>query len=189
MTGASGGESAACTWFGPGFARLHPQLQRLHRHGGILRGAVEIAFGHGLAGTIGRRMARRLGIPAEPGSHLLEVHISHDGGVLHWNRRFDDDRQFLSTFVPVGGWPDGCWIEQTALIALRLQVDIIDGGWHWRCIGATWKRWSVPRWLLPRSKAYKRIVAGRYEFSVGFMLPLLGEVLRYGGLLDEVSAG
>lgn len=182
-------ETASSAWFGTAFAQLHPRLQQLHRQGGRLRGSVEMAFGHGLAGVIGRRMARRLGLPAAAGSHQLEVHISHRDGVLHWDRRFDDGRQFLSTFAPHGGWPDGWWIEQTALVALRLQVDIVDGGWHWRCIGAQWQRWNLPRWLLPRSTACKCIEQDRYRFSVSFSLPLLGELLRYGGLLDQVSDG
>lgn len=73
------------------------------------------------------------------------------------------------------------------MIALKLQVDIIDGSWHWRCIGAQRGHWRVPRWLLPRSEAFKRIEGDRYRFSVSFALPLMGEVLRYDGLLRESS--
>ncbi len=47
----------------------------------------------------------------------------------------------------------------------------------------------MPRWLLPRSEAYKRIEEGRYRFKVSFALPLLGMVLGYGGWLDEVPCG
>ncbi len=70
-----------------------------------------------------------------------------------------------------------------------LQVDIVDGGWHWRwrCIGAQRGRWRLPRWLLPRSEAFKRVEGGHYRFSVSFALPLLGEVPRYGGLLHAVT--
>jgi hypothetical protein len=174
-------------WFGPDFERLHPLLQSLHQHGGKLRGPVDIGFGHGLAGVAGRRLARKLGIPCDGNEHVLEVTISHDNAVLHWDRRFDDGHCFVSTFRPYGQWPDGGWIEDTAAIVLRLQVDVIDGGWYWRCIGAQLGRWPIPRWLLPRSEAYKRIEDGRYRFSVSFALPLLGEVLRYGGLLQEVA--
>jgi hypothetical protein len=182
-------ETAVTQWFGAGFARLHPLLQDLHRHGGCLRGPVSIRFGRGLAGWLGRRLARRLGIPLDTGQeHQLEVHIRHDGGVLHWDRRFDDTQRFPSSFRPHGQWPHGYWIEDTAAIALRLRVEIVDGGWYWRCIGAR-KGWlPVPAWLLPRSDAYKRIEQGRYRFAVSFALPLFGELLAYEGLLVASAA-
>lgn len=180
-------DTVASAWFGSNFTRLDPLLQSIHRHGGLLRGPVAVSFGHGLAGAMGRRIARRFGIPPEAGQHQLEVTISHHDGLLHWDRRFDQGQRFPSTFLPLGHWPDGCWIEQTAAIALRLQVDIIDGGWYWRCIGAQRGRWHLPRWLLPRSEAFKRAEGGHYRFSVSFALPLLGEVLRYGGLLHAVT--
>lgn len=175
--------TASSAWFGPAFAQLHPRLQALHLQGGVLAGTVQVTFGRGLAGVVGRRIARKLGIPATGTEHQLQVSICHHGGVLHWDRRFDEAQQFHSTFRPVGHWPDGHWIEETSAIQLLLQVDLIDGGWHWRCIGARTGHWSLPAWILPRSEAFKRIEGDRYRFSVSFALPLLGEVLRYGGLL------
>jgi hypothetical protein len=177
-------QTASSAWFGADFACLHPRLQELHLQGGVLCGTVQITFGQGLAGVIGRRIARKLGIPTTGTDHQLQVLIAHHGQVLHWDRRFDDAQQFPSTFRPVGHWPDGHWIEETSAISLRLQVDIIDGGWHWRCIGARHGRWRVPAWVLPRSEAFKQIEEDCYRFSVSFTLPLLGEVLRYGGLLN-----
>lgn len=123
-------------WFGPAFVRLHPLLQALHRDGGRLRGPVTIRFGRGLAGVFGRRLARRLGIPCDGKDHVLEVTIAHAADALHWTRRFDDGQVFVSVFRPYGQWPGGGWIEDSAAIALALQVDIVDGGWHWRCVGA-----------------------------------------------------
>ena len=84
--------------------------------------------------------------------------------------------------------PDGGWIEETGAVTLRLQVDVLDGGWQWRCIGARFGRWPVPRWLLPRTRAGKRIEAADYRFDVSIALPLLGEVLGYGGLLRADNA-
>lgn len=179
--------TASSRWFGEHFARLHPRLQALHIDGGVLDGSVRIAFGRGLAGVLGRRIARKLGIPTTGTDHQLQVTIAHRGDVLHWDRRFDDAQEFPSTFRPVGHWPDGYWVEATSAISLLLQVDIIDGGWHWRCIGARRGSWRVPTWLLPRSEAFKRIEHDGYRFSVSFSLPLLGEVLRYGGLLHATA--
>jgi len=170
-------------WLGAQFALLHPQLQSLHRDGGVLHGAVDIVFGRSLAGVFGRRLARRLGIPDTAGTHALEVDISHDGAALYWDRRFDQGSRMASVFRPVGHWPEGYWLEQTGPIELRLSVDVLDGGWYWRLLGAKFRGIPLPLWLLPQSKAYKRIENGSYRFQVGFSLPLFGLVLSYGGLL------
>ena len=62
-------------WFGEAFAALDPRLRALHQRGGTLRGDVEVAFGRGIAGAIGRRIARRLGVPTTSGAHALDVDI------------------------------------------------------------------------------------------------------------------
>ncbi|MFK2903950.1 DUF4166 domain-containing protein [Dyella ginsengisoli] len=182
-------DTAVSRWFGSAFGQLHPQLQTLHRRGGTLHGPLTIRFGRGLVGVFGRRLARKLGIPTDGTVHRLQVGIHHLDGRLHWDRRFDDGARFASTFRPYGRWPDGGWIEETGAITLRLQVDVVDGGWQWRCIGARLGRWPLPLWLLPRTHAGKRIEAGDYRFDVSIALPLLGEVLGYGGLLQLADDG
>lgn len=169
-------ETSVTRWFGAGFERLHPLLQQLHRDGGALQGAVDIHSRGALA--------RRLGVPTGRERCDFSVEIRHDGDTLVWNRRFGSDHTMRSVFVPHGRWPDGYWVETTGTFARRLAVDVIDGGWHWRCIGASIRGIVVPLWLIPRTRAFKRIEDGRYRFEVAVALPLVGDVLRYGGLLD-----
>jgi hypothetical protein len=176
-------------WFGPRVAQLHPLLQALHRHGGRLHGEVAVERGRGLAGWIGARLLRRLGLPAALGRVPFEVHIHHEGGVLHWDRRFGARDWVRSQFQPVGTWPRGWWIEQTGPVRLRLSVDVVDGGWYWRCLGVRLHRLPLPLWLFPRTTAYKRIEDGRYRFCVRFDVPLLGRVLEYSGRLHAVPGG
>lgn len=173
-------ETSVTRWFGAGFERLHPLLQDLHRRGGRLRGEVEIAC----RGAIGRRLAQRLGLPPDCTRSAFAVEIRHDGDTLRWTRHFDATHVMRSTFVPHGTWPDGWWIETTGPFELRLAVDVVDGGWHWRCVGARLHGIGVPLWLLPRTQAFKRIENGRYRFEVAVALPVFGTVLRYGGVLD-----
>jgi hypothetical protein len=182
-------DNVVTRWFGPAFFQLHPLLQTLHRHGGRLYGDIAVDTGRGLAGLIGRRLARRLGIPSDRARCGFEVQVVHEADALLWRRRFDDGGTMVSRFVGLGHFPAGCWIEQTGPLQLSLGVDIVDGGWHWRLRAARWHGLRVPLALLPGSQAGKRIVDGRYAFEVEFQLPLLGRVLRYGGLLDARAAG
>lgn len=169
-------------WFGSRFGDLHPLLQELHTLGGTLHGDVYIVYGGGLAGVIGRRIAKKLNVPGA-GRHKFMVRISHHSDGLHWDRTFDDTTDMRSVFTPVGAIDDGYWIEQTGPLKLRLTVDIEKGGWYWRCLG--FQLWGVPLpvWLFPNSRAYKTIEDGQYRFYVGFSLPLLGPLLSYSGLL------
>ncbi|MBI3897611.1 MAG: DUF4166 domain-containing protein [Gammaproteobacteria bacterium] len=176
-------ETVVTRWFGPQFDRLHPLLQDLHRHGGTLRGIVTIDLGRGVAGWIGRRLANRLGIPADVSKRGFEVDIRHTADALHWNRRFDNGDRVSTVFYPVGTWPSGHWIERTGKLHMTLTVDVINGGWHWRALGFDLGGLRLPIWLFPRSRAYKQIKDGKYFFSVAFVVPVLGTVLRYEGLL------
>jgi hypothetical protein len=172
-------------WFGPRFGALHPLLQQLHRQGGILRGRVEIGRGAALAGWLGTRIARRMGLPP-PGAADLTVRISHDGQRLRWARRFEAAGgvvEMVSWFEPRGSWPRGHWIETTGALRFDLGVDVEDGAWHWRVLRARWRGMPLPVGLLPRSRAGKRIVDGAYVFEVEVTAPLLGPLVWYRGQL------
>ena len=177
------GDSPVQAWFGEGFARLHPLLQALHRDGGRLEGPVRFRIGHGLAGLAGRRVLRRLGIDADAPEQRLTVDIRHADGALHWARRFGTGPEAVSWFEPIGCWPEGCWEERAGPLTLRLAVDTEGGGWRWRQIGCRLWALPLPAWLAPGVEAGKRIEDGQYRFDVAVRLPLLGEILAWGGCL------
>jgi hypothetical protein len=169
-------------WFGDKFSNLHPLLQKLHTEGGRLIGDVEISYGKGLAGVIGVRLAKKMSLPSE-GTHQLVVSISHDIDGLHWDRCFNNQVLVKSLFKPVGHVEDGYWIETTGPLSMKLTVDINDGGWFWRCLKVNFLGFSIPRWLIPKTNAYKTIENGKYCFHVEFSLPIIGTLVSYQGLL------
>ncbi|MGO1071975.1 DUF4166 domain-containing protein [Lysobacter sp. CA199] len=184
--------NAATQWFGPDFQRLHPLLQALHRDGGTLAGEIDIRTGPGLAGALGRRLARRLGIPLDRPRRGFRVDIVHESARMVWLRRFDDGSELRSVFEPVGRYPNGHWLESTGPVRMRLGVDLDSGGWHWRLLGIDARGLPLPRFLFPRTDAYKRIERGtegeRYRFAVAFSLFPFGELLRYEGALQAIPA-
>ncbi|WP_199609519.1 DUF4166 domain-containing protein [Flocculibacter collagenilyticus] len=178
------------SWFGNQFTLLHPLLQQLHLIGGCLSGRVNIEYGSGLAGVIGRRIAKKMNLPSS-GQHNLSVYISHQEDGLHWGRCFNSQQVVESVFKPVGTVNTGYWIEETGPLRMRLTVDIINGGWHWRCTRIQLMGIFVPRWLLPVTSAYKNVEYVQdkpfYRFHVSFSLPYIGMLVKYSGLLDVNS--
>lgn len=159
-------------------------MQDLHRSGGQLRGCIAIDCGRGVAGWIGRHLARRLGIPADRNDCGLLVRIAHEKNALLWCRRFETGSEMVSAFVPYGHFPDGGWLERTGPLTLDLGVDTTDGGWRGRLRRARWHGLPIPLALLPHAQAGKQVVNGRYAFAVEFRLPFVGRVLGYAGTLD-----
>lgn len=182
-------QNAATQWFGPAFDRLHPLLQAMHRSGGTLGGQIAVSTGTGLAGSVGRRLARRLGIPVDRAHRGFQVDLVHDARAMQWRRRFDDGSELVSVFRPVGRYPDGHWLESTGPVRMKLGVDLDGGGWRWRLRGVQVGGMPLPLFLFPRTDACKRIEDdGRYRFAVAFSLFPFGELLRYEGALHAVPA-
>lgn len=184
-------ESIVSRWFGERFNDLHPTMQALHRGGGSLSGVVEIRLGAGLAGWVGKRLGKSLGVPVDLPTRGFRVDISHTEDSLLWLRRFDNGAVLESSFAPVDTWPDGYWVEETGALRLDLAVDISDQGWKWRPLRARFGLLRLPLWLMPRPRAEKRILGnGNYLFSVEFTLPVLGLLLGYSGELEmEINSG
>ena len=80
------------------------------------------------------------------------------------------------------------WLKQMGPVRLGLAVEVIDGGWYWRCRKAWLFGVRLPLAVPPQSTAYKYAEDGRYRFQVTFTMPLLGDVLFSGGLLESLPA-
>ena len=170
-------------WFENDFCDLDPLLQKLHLSGGELSGRVDISYGKGISGLIGQRLAKKLKLP-DQGTHDLLVSITHSDQGLHWNRKFNDANTVESIFVPFGNKKNGYWIETTGPMKMKLTVDIVDGGWFWKCLNVSFFGLPIPLFLIPKSQAYKIIENGKYVFNVSFSYPLFGSLVSYKGALD-----
>ena len=118
------------------------------------------------------------------GSHKLLVSIYHSSKGLHWDRTFNDDNIVESLFVPVGNNKNGYWVETTGPLKMKLTVDIVEGGWFWRCLNISLFGLPIPTFFVPKSQAYKIIENSKYIFSVSFTYPLIGSLVSYRGALD-----
>ena len=129
-----------------------------------------------------------MGVPESCSPLPLRVHIWHDTAALHWDRTFDGVNHMRSTFTPVSSYPDGYWVERTDRLSLNLGVEILDGGWYWRCRDVRFGGLRVPDWIGWVAKAHKRIVDGSYEFSVRIEHPALAHLFSYAGRLSPQVA-
>lgn len=171
-------------WFGAAFTQLAPQLQALHGQGGTLRGPCGVTYGSGLAGMVGKVLARKLGIDDGRRAAMLSVKIGSDATGLLWSRRFNDGPLFVSHFEPVGHYPDGYWLERSGRVKLRFGVSIKNGAWHWEQQRLSWLGMPLPGALMPRVIASKAVIDASYVFCVAVKFPLLGTVLSYRGALS-----
>ena len=175
--------NAVTKWFGDHFIELDPLLQQLHVEGGVLKGEVDVRYGKGFAGYLGRRIGRKLGIPEETGVVDFTVVISHDDGCLYWGRQFGRHASMHSMFVPYGAYPTGYGQESAGAVVLTLGVQVRSGAWHWQQRGVSYRGIPLPHCLVPKTTAYKRVLNGKYHFFVSIALPLVGELIRYSGEL------
>ena len=157
-------------------------------------------------GILSRKEARHQKGNVYP-SVPMRVDIWHDESRLFWSRQFNKQQKFISTFMPVGIFrkglgssnasdtthnksPDkihsGYWLEYSKPFKLKLDVQIINGGWHWKLLDTYWHGIPIPNFIAPSTQAYKRMENECYRFSVDISLPLLGSVLSYSGLLKKL---
>lgn len=188
-------ENSTVTWFGPHFTELHPLLQSLHRDGGILRGQVELKVGKGMAGWLGRRIAKGMGISAHlvaAGRCDFSLEVSHRDQTMFWCRTFGADLRSSnneasvveSQFKPIGDFQTGYWVEQHGHLRLRLGVELDQhGGWRWRLLRLSWFGLPLPLFAFPSLQAKKTVSDGGYLFEVAFHFPLLGFLFSYSGRL------
>ncbi len=177
-------KSPTSNWFGDAFSELDPLLQKLHLQGGKLSGTVKLNYPAGLSGLIGKRIGSKIGLPKQAGYIELDVEITHKPNQLIWSRTFNKSHKMISIFEPHGSYPEGYWSETTGKLSLELGVEIKNHGWHWVQRKVKFLEIPLPLFLFPSSHAYKTINNGKYEFSVVFSLPILGELLSYKGELS-----
>lgn len=177
-------------WFGDHFTELHPKLQKLHTVGGVLSGEVKVEYGTGIAGLLGARLGKKLGLPPQTESTNLEVDISHTDQAMIWSRQFGGaSKSMVSVFTPQGNYQSGHWSETTGGITIELAVEVQQGAWHWVQRATKIKNIAVPELLLPEVTAKKTIADDLYHFEVALQKRGLGLLIRYAGALAEVSKG
>jgi len=91
----------------------------------------------------------------------------------------------VSTFHPVGSYPDGYWVETTGAITIELGVSATGGDWQWLQRRTKLRNLSLPAALTPRVAAGKRVVGGKYRFEVSVTMTGIGSLLSYDGALQH----
>jgi len=174
-------------WFGESFQRLDPLIQRLHLYDHTLYGSIQVEYAKGVAGRIGKTVSHKFGIPKTSGTSTLTVDISQSDGYLFWSRKFGDNgKRMDSKFYPVGNYPHGGWRESTDVVDITLGVEIINGAWHWKQKSVKIHGIPTPLFTSPKVIAFKEVVNGKYNFSVEVLLPGLGSLFKYSGLLTAL---
>lgn len=121
-------QSVVSRWFGAGFEQLHPLLQALPLHGGVLAGPIEITLGQGLARPFGCAIVRKLEIPLQAGPHT---------GCGSKSATYPNVCSGIAASTIASVWIPPSTLSAhgrtacgTGPVRLGLGVEVIDGGWY-----------------------------------------------------------
>lgn len=171
---------------GPAFAMLPPRVRELH---GVAAarywsGNAEVTHGAGL----GARLVRALvGFPqAAVEIPVLVAFAPEEGGARgteRWTRTFGH-RAFSSTQCAGSGRSDMLLVERFGVVSFAMALVVEADGLHF--VPRRWSLFGVPMpaSLLPRGRMVESEEAGRFRFHMEIVLPFVGLVVAYCGLLD-----
>lgn len=146
------------------------------------RGRLRIAHGRGY---IARVLAAMLRLPRENGAAETRLVVTARGDGEHWRRTFDD-RCLATRQYPTGDRELG---ERISILEFRFRLDVSDGSLVFRQVEAAVVcgsvRVRIPAAWAPRVDAREDPAgAHRIRIRVGVVLPALGPVLTYEGIID-----
>lgn len=160
---------------GADFSRLPEVVQRAHRGQIQLAGTVAVERGTGICALIGAIMK----LPPTARACAMTVQGEHLPDRMIWRRDFAG-RRLENNFSKAGDY----LIETMGPLRLRLKPEVAGGALHYRLVDIRLGPVTLPSWLAPRLTAWECERGDRYEFNVNIELPVLGRLVRYGGVLE-----
>ncbi len=168
---------------GPDFAALAPLLRQVHGRPAYLRGTVTVTRGRSVAV---RCLAGLAGMPRACSDAPCEVSIGPEpgapAGAERWVREMAGSR-FSSLLSPAG---PGEFDESFGWYRFRFRIEPVGAGVCFVLLGFRVLGVAMPRLLHPRIATLESESDGAYAFSVEVVLPLLGLLIAYRGVLRPV---
>jgi hypothetical protein len=129
--------------------------------------------------AISRALATMLGLPPEGRDQPLNVTFTPRGDTEIWQRVFGA-KIFRST-----QWADGPQLrERVGPVVLHMTLQLDHGGLGLTLVGVSVLGIPLPAFVLPRISTRESERDGRYLFEVEAVMPLLGRLVRYEGVLE-----
>jgi hypothetical protein len=168
---------------GDSWPLLPDEIQRMHACGEPLQATGKFYVRHGRwpAAWIGWIM----GMPAAGETVELTLKVTKQDSAELWERSFAG-RPMVSR---QSAGADGLLIERVGMTEVYFRVTVADGGLHLQSIAAAAclgrLRIPLPGFLAPRISARESVheETGEIEVFVEVRLPILGQLITYGGSL------
>ena len=180
--------NAVMQYLGSDFQSLKPIVQEAHSGDIKLEGKVAVRRGWGLAWLIGAV----LGMPRSNAQEDLIVFGSHTKTKMIWRRTFGDFdgiglvgrgqnvTEMTSFFEVVGPF----FVEYFGPFRLHFKLSCEDGDLVYRLQEVRLGGIRLPSWLSPTVEAFESEQEGGYQFGVRVVLPVLGRLIEYGGVME-----
>jgi len=166
---------------GTDFQRLPPAVQRAHGNTELrLSGQADIT---NYLGWFGKVFCWIMGFPASGTGVPVRVDFTPGAdGTVHWRRDFAG-RRYKSDFSAGIGKNAGKLIETmgviTAIFALELHGDRL----RFEIVGSKFLGIVLPKRLSPTCIAYESEEDGGFMFDITIILPLVGRLIAYQGVI------
>ena len=141
----------------------------------------------GAANPLAFVAARLVGVPTAAKGVDVVVEFEVRDGVERWQRSFAG-KPFVSLQYAGEGRDSGTVIERFGVLSFALRSTVSKEGLSQELAAAYVLGMRLPRVLWPRVHARERLDGqGRFAFSVGIAVPLLGRLVAYDGWLTPIS--
>ncbi|MEX2124838.1 MAG: DUF4166 domain-containing protein [Woeseia sp.] len=166
--------------FGARFERMPPSIRELHRPCGttVFKGIAQVDEASNFIGTLAARLFR---FPPAGSDVPVEVTLQPHGNDEVWLRRFGHSG-FSSTLAIDARTHQ--LTERFGPVCFTLKIECHKNGLDMSIESARIGILSLPRFLVPWTRAYERIDReGRFTFDVEIGLRGIGRLVRYRGWL------
>ena len=171
---------------GPAFDVLPPQVRALNAEVGTSRwrGLADIETGSSPAAAPVRRL---FGFPGGGSAIPVTVEMRRTGTAEVWTRTFGG-RRLRSVLRLAGPAGSGRITERFGPVRVEIALAPAPGGLGFPVRRGWFLGLPLPRRLLPDSRTREFAQAGAAHFDVSLRLPVLGQMVRYRGVLRPVDA-
>ena len=168
---------------GPDFDRLPLAIREMHDHTREARGRADIVNG---TSPLARLICRLSRLPKTGRNVEVITKFETISGGERWTRIFNGQAFHTDMLIDKNA-KHPCVFERFGPFKFRLAFVSSPEGNDLIPESVTLFGLPLPKFLCPEAVGRERVKEGVYHFDVAVRMPLVGEIVRYDGLIEPVA--